>query len=98
LLTVIPLTEHLCTWDKFLRDGTDFEFGLLGIASSLPRNFVPFNVQAIGNTIVVTFVLHQEGKQLETDGPGLGYVDIFSSDGQPLQRLEHGDWLNAPWA
>jgi uncharacterized protein (TIGR03118 family) len=63
----------------------------------LPTNFVPFNVQAIGNDIVVTFVLHEEGKPLETDGPGLGYVDIFSSDGQLLQRLEHGDWLNAPW-
>jgi uncharacterized protein (TIGR03118 family) len=34
---------------------------------------------------------------LETDGPGLGYVDIFSSNGQLQQRLEHGDWLNAPW-
>jgi uncharacterized protein (TIGR03118 family) len=63
----------------------------------LPRNFVPFNVQAIGNDIVVTFVLHQEGNPVETDGPGLGYVDIFSSDGQLLKRLEHGDWLNAPW-
>ena len=63
----------------------------------LPRNFVPFNVQAIGNDVVVTFVLHQEGNPLETDGPGLGYVDIFSSDGQLLKRLEHGDWLNAPW-
>jgi len=38
----------------------------------LPRDFVPFNVQAIGNDIVVTFVLHQEGNPLETDGPGLG--------------------------
>jgi uncharacterized protein (TIGR03118 family) len=63
----------------------------------LPREFVPFNVQAIGNDIVVTFALHQEGNPLETDGPGLGYVDIFSSDGRLLQRLEHGDWLNAPW-
>jgi uncharacterized protein (TIGR03118 family) len=63
----------------------------------LPREFVPFNVQAIGNDIVVTFVLHQEGNPIETDGPGLGYVDIFSSDGRLLQRLEHGDWLNAPW-
>jgi hypothetical protein len=35
LLTVMPLTEHLCTWDKFLRGGTDVEFGLLGIASIL---------------------------------------------------------------
>jgi uncharacterized protein (TIGR03118 family) len=63
----------------------------------LPRDFVPFNVQAIGNDIVVTFALHQEGNPLETDGPGLGYVDIFSSDGRLLQRLQHGDWLNAPW-
>ena len=62
-----------------------------------PRDFVPFNVQAIGNDIVVTFVLHQEGNPLETDGPGLGYVDIFSSSGRLLRRLQHGDWLNAPW-
>jgi uncharacterized protein (TIGR03118 family) len=63
----------------------------------LPRNFVPFNVQAVGNDIVVTYVLHQDGAQFETDGPGLGYVDIYSSSGQLLRRLEHGDWLNAPW-
>jgi uncharacterized protein (TIGR03118 family) len=63
----------------------------------LPRDYVPFNVQAIGNDIVVAFVLHQEGNPFETDGPGLGYVDIFSSDGRLLRRLQHGDWLNAPW-
>jgi uncharacterized protein (TIGR03118 family) len=63
----------------------------------LPRDFVPFNVQAIGNDIVVTFVLHQEGKPFETDGEGLGYVDIFSASGKLLQRLQHGNWLNAPW-
>jgi uncharacterized protein (TIGR03118 family) len=63
----------------------------------LPAHYVPFNVQAIGNDIVVTYVLHQEGEKLETDGPGLGFVDIFSSSGRLLQRLEHGDWLNAPW-
>lgn len=63
----------------------------------LPRNYVPFNVQAIGNDIVVTYVLHEEGSPFETDGPGLGFVDIYSSTGVLLQRLEHGDWLNAPW-
>ena len=35
LLAVMPLTEHLWTWDKFLRGGPDVEFGLLGIASIL---------------------------------------------------------------
>jgi uncharacterized protein (TIGR03118 family) len=63
----------------------------------LPRGYVPFNVQAIGNDIVVTYALHQGTSPFETDGPGLGYVDIFNSEGRLLQRLEHGDWLNAPW-
>jgi uncharacterized protein (TIGR03118 family) len=63
----------------------------------LPNGYVPFNVQAIGNDIVVTYALHEEGSQFETDGPGLGFVDIYSSSGRLLQRLEHGDWLNAPW-
>jgi uncharacterized protein (TIGR03118 family) len=63
----------------------------------LPHGYVPFNVQAIGNDIVVTYALHEEGARFETDGPGLGVVDIYSSSGRLLQRLEHGDWLNAPW-
>jgi uncharacterized protein (TIGR03118 family) len=63
----------------------------------LPRDFVPFNVQTIGNDIVVTYALHQDGNPVETDGPGLGYVDVYSSRGRLLLRLEHGDWLNAPW-
>jgi uncharacterized protein (TIGR03118 family) len=67
------------------------------VDETLPRFYVPFNVQAIGNDIVVTYVLHEEGSRFETDGPGLGFVDIFNSTGQLLQRLEHGDWLNAPW-
>jgi uncharacterized protein (TIGR03118 family) len=63
----------------------------------LPRNYVPYNVQAIGDDIVVTYALHEEGAQFESDGPGLGYVDIYTSTGFLLRRLEHGDWLNAPW-
>lgn len=63
----------------------------------LPRSYVPFNVQAIGNDIVVTYVLREEGSGFEAGGPGLGFVDIYSSTGRLLRRLEHGDWLNAPW-
>jgi uncharacterized protein (TIGR03118 family) len=63
----------------------------------LPRNFVPFNVQAIGNDVVVTYALHQDDNMFETDGPGLGYVDVYTSAGHMVSRLEHGDWLNAPW-
>jgi uncharacterized protein (TIGR03118 family) len=67
------------------------------VDEELPRGFVPFNVQAIGTNIVVTYVLHQEDSPFETDGPGLGYVDIYSSTGKLVRRLEHGNFLNAPW-
>jgi hypothetical protein len=45
----------------------------------LPGGYVPFNVQAIGDDIVVTYTLLQEGSTRETDGPGLGCVNIYSS-------------------
>ncbi|MGA2807843.1 MAG: TIGR03118 family protein [Terracidiphilus sp.] len=67
------------------------------VDDSLPPDYVPYNVQAIGNNIVVTYALHESGNLFETDGPGLGYVDIYSTEGVLLQRLEHGNWLNAPW-
>jgi uncharacterized protein (TIGR03118 family) len=67
------------------------------VDDSLPKPYVPFSVKTIGNDVVVTFVVHQEGSMVETDGPGLGFVDIFSSNGRLLRRLEHGPWLNAPW-
>jgi uncharacterized protein (TIGR03118 family) len=63
----------------------------------LPNNFSPFNVQAIGNNIVVTFAMHETGSTKSIAGPGLGYVDVFTTAGQLVTRLDHGDQLNAPW-
>jgi uncharacterized protein (TIGR03118 family) len=63
--------------------------------SQLPNNFAPFSVQTVGDDIVVTYALTQEGHRVP--GPGLGYVDIYNSNGRLIQRLEHGDFLNMPW-
>jgi hypothetical protein len=57
------------------------------VDTQLPRDYVPFNVQVIGNDIVVTYALHHEGSRSETDGPGLGFVDIYSSTGKLLRRF-----------
>jgi uncharacterized protein (TIGR03118 family) len=65
--------------------------------ADLPEHYLPFNVQAIGDDIVVTYALHEPGNQFETDGPGNGYVLVYSARGRLLNRLEHGNWLNAPW-
>ena len=63
----------------------------------LPPHYAPFNVQAIGNNIVVTYALNAPNEHGATNGPGLGYVDIYSARGRLLERLEHGKWLNSPW-
>jgi uncharacterized protein (TIGR03118 family) len=92
---VVQLSKEHFNQDSSNGDGQSNENAFMD--ERLPHGYVPFNVQAIGNDIVVTYALHEEGSQFETDGPGLGFVDIYSSTGQLLQRLEHGDWLNAPW-
>jgi uncharacterized protein (TIGR03118 family) len=63
----------------------------------LPRGYAPFNIQNIGGELYVTFA-KQGGDVDEVDGPGLGFVDVFSPFGFLIRRLDHGSWLNAPWA
>jgi uncharacterized protein (TIGR03118 family) len=92
---VVQLSKEHFNQDS--SNGDEQSAGNPFVDERLPHGYVPFNVQAIGNDIVVTYALHEEGSQFETDGPGLGFVDVYSSTGQLLQRLEHGDWLNAPW-
>ena len=83
--------------DKFFDDDRYYGDEKPFTDDRLPRNFVPFNVQAVGDDLVVTYALHFAGNPFETPGPGLGFVDIYSTKGKLLRRLEHGDWLNAPW-
>lgn len=65
---------------------------------SLPSGFAPFNVQAVGNAVVVTYAQQDADAEDEVDGVGLGYVDIYSPDGVLKMQLQHGPWMNAPWA
>jgi uncharacterized protein (TIGR03118 family) len=64
----------------------------------LPHGYAPFNVQNIGGEMYVTFAKQDAEKHDEVDGAGLGFVDVFSPSGQLLRRLQHGRWLNGPWA
>jgi uncharacterized protein (TIGR03118 family) len=58
----------------------------------IPSTYAPFNIQAIGNDIVVTYAASNFSA-----GPGLGFVDIFTINGQLIQRLQRTAWMNAPW-
>jgi uncharacterized protein (TIGR03118 family) len=63
----------------------------------IPEGYAPFNIYNIGGNLYVAFAEQDAAKHDEVDGPGLGYVDVFSPSGRLLQRLEHGPWFNAPW-
>jgi uncharacterized protein (TIGR03118 family) len=66
---------------------------------SIPRDFAPFNVQGVGPNIYVTYA-KQDAARHDPPSPGQpgdGFVDVFDRHGRLLQRLEHGNWFNAPW-
>jgi len=63
--------------------------------ASVPAAFHPFNVMNVGGNIFVEYA-QPEGDD-EAKGPGLGFVDEFSPNGQLILRLENGPWMNAPW-
>jgi uncharacterized protein (TIGR03118 family) len=65
----------------------------------VPRDFAPYNVQAVGSTVVVTYAKQNATKNGADDNCGeqCGFVNVFSARGKLLQRLENGPWFNAPW-
>lgn len=63
----------------------------------IPRDFAPFNVQAIGDNVYVTYAKQDAPKHDPVGGAGLGFVSVFSREGHLRAHLEHGSWFNAPW-
>ena len=73
-------------------DDQDADFGPSG-----SKGLSPFNVQNVGGNLVVTYAKPDEARADDVKGAGLGAVAIFTPGGKLLTRLQHGDWLNAPW-
>lgn len=65
---------------------------------SLPAGFSPFNIQNLGGNIYVAYAKHSPtDPRDELAGPGLGFVDVFNTDGVLSRRIASGGTLNAPW-
>jgi uncharacterized protein (TIGR03118 family) len=63
----------------------------------VPDGYAPFNVQNIGGNIFVAFAQQDSQKHDDVPGAGHGYVDVFTTTGHLLLRLQHGNWFNSPW-
>ena len=63
----------------------------------IPAGFVPFGIHAINGNLAVTYALQNAAKNFVTPAAGAGFVDIFDTSGNLVQRLAARGLLNAPW-
>jgi uncharacterized protein (TIGR03118 family) len=64
---------------------------------TLPAGFAPFGIHAIGSKLFVTYAKQNAALHDNLDGPGLGFVDVFDTAGNLMQRFASAGPLNAPW-
>jgi uncharacterized protein (TIGR03118 family) len=63
----------------------------------LPRGFAPFGIQNINGNLYVTYAKQDADREDDVAGKGLGYVNIFDTNGRLVRRLASRSKLNAPW-
>jgi uncharacterized protein (TIGR03118 family) len=63
----------------------------------LPAGYSPFNIQNVGGQLYVMYAKVDLEEHEEEAGPGLGYVNIYNTDGSLVKRFVSKGQLNAPW-
>ncbi len=94
---------------KFLY-ASNFRFGTVDVFDShfdlvnsftdptVPAGFAPFGIHNIGGKLFVTFAKQDAEKHDDVSRPGNGFVDVFSPNGDLLQRFVSRGKLDSPWA
>jgi uncharacterized protein (TIGR03118 family) len=65
--------------------------------NTLPAGYAPFGIQNINGQLFVTFAQQDAAKEDELHGAGLGFVDVYNTDGTFVKRFAGQGALNAPW-
>ncbi len=67
--------------------------------TNLPAGFAPYNIQAFGSKLYVTYALQSTNRPSSVAGPGYGYLNVFDVTGKLLKRVitSTNGPLNAPW-
>jgi uncharacterized protein (TIGR03118 family) len=63
----------------------------------LPAGYAPFNVQNLNGRIYVAYAKQNPAGVDDVVGAGLGFVDVYTPDGDLIKRLASHGTLNAPW-
>jgi uncharacterized protein (TIGR03118 family) len=66
-------------------------------AASPIAGFAPYNVQAVGPNLVVTYAEQNNTKTAAVDGTGRGFVVVYDLHGRIVSVLQNGPWFDSPW-
>jgi len=89
---------HNGTVDMFDANFNTVKFKNAFTDPSIPKGYVPWNVQNVNGEIAVSYVKANSTGTFATTGKGTGIVDLFSAKGVLEEQLARGGNLNAPWA
>jgi len=64
---------------------------------NLPAGFAPFGIQNLNGQIYVTYAMQDKKRHDDVKGPGNGFVNVFDTSGNLVQRLISNGHLNSPW-
>jgi uncharacterized protein (TIGR03118 family) len=64
---------------------------------AIPAGFGPFGIQTVNGDIVVTYAKQDADAEDDVAGRGLGFVDVYDTDGTLLRHFAARGRLNAPW-
>jgi uncharacterized protein (TIGR03118 family) len=65
--------------------------------SKIPNGFAPFGIANVRGNLVVTYAKQDDAKHDDVAGAGNGFVDIFDTNGNLIQRFASQGKLNSPW-
>jgi len=63
----------------------------------IPAGYAPFNVQLLNGRVYVTYAKQNKAKTDVLPGPGWGFVDVYTVNGQLIRHLAGHGPLNEPW-
>ncbi|HEY5998305.1 MAG TPA: TIGR03118 family protein [bacterium] len=64
---------------------------------TIPGGFAPFGIQNILGNLYVTYARQDAARHDDVAGPGLGFVNVFDTNGRLVRRFARRGQLNSPW-